>query len=106
MAHNVTKLCVNVTLVVYLFSLLCDLILNKLTMINLLILFPLLFELPKSLGYFHSLDDKILISKRVQLYVLTPWAPLYVTSPLFWEVMFNLFLLESNESGTASANKA
>lgn len=106
MAHNVSKLCVNVILVVYLFSLLCDLILNKLTMINLLILFPLLFELPKSLGYFHSLDDKIYISKRVQSCFLTPWALLYLTSLLFWEGMFILFLLESDESGTASANKA
>lgn len=73
-------------------------------MINLLILFPLLFELPESLGYFHSLDDKIHISKRVQSYFLTPWALLYVTSLLFWEVMFNLFLLESDEPVTASAN--
>lgn len=75
-------------------------------MINLLILFPLLFELPKSLGYFHSLDDKIYISKRVQSCFLTPWALLYLTSLLFWEGKFNLFLLESDESGTASANKA
>lgn len=70
-------------------------------MINLLILFPLLFELPESLGYFHSLDDKIHISKRVQSYFLTPWALLYVTSLLFWEVMFSL---ESDEPVTASAN--
>lgn len=98
--------CVNVILVVYLFSLLCDLILKKLTMIKLLILFPILSDLPKSLGYFHSLDDKIHISKTVQLYFLTPWALLYVTSLLFWEVMFNLFLLESDEPVTASANRA